>query len=282
MKKTIALIACAALLCACNQENSRNAQQAAREDSLQSLIDQKDQALSELMSTLNEVNEGFALINEAEGRVSDLSRSSDSQSARADIEENMRFIQQTLEQNRLKIAQLEKKIGQSNAANASLKQMVEQLNAQLNQKTAEIEQLRAQLAEKDIVIQRLDSSVTALQDENQRVQEESDNNAQIARNQDAQLNTAWYVFGTSKELKSKRILVDGEVLTSDFDKSYFTEIDIRETTSIPLASKSVKLLTTHPDGSYTLLKDSQGLYTLRITDTYKFWSVSKYLVVRVK
>lgn len=283
MKKTILLIACAATLCACNQSARQQAQLAALEDSLQNIIDQKDQVLDDLMGTLNEVNEGFALINEAEGRVSDLSRGSDTSSARADIEENMRFIQQTLEQNRQKIAQLEKQIKESGAANARLQEMVSQLTEQLNAKTAEIEDLRAQLAEKDIVIQRLDSSVVALKDENQRVQEESDNNAQIARNQDAQLNAAWYVFGTSKELKSKRILVDGEVLqTSDFDKSYFTQIDIRETTSIALGSKSAKLLTTHPDGSYTLLKDSQGLYTLRITDAYKFWSVSKYLVVRVK
>lgn len=283
MKKIILLIACAATLCACNQSAKQQAQLAALEDSLQNIIDQKDQVLNDLMGTLNEVNEGFTLINEAEGRVSDLSRGGDNSAARADIQENMRFIQQTLEQNRQKIAQLEKKIKENGVANAQLQEMVNQLTEQLNAKTAEIEALRAQLAEKDIVIQQLDSSVVALKDENQRVQEESDNNAQIARTQDAQLNTAWYVFGTSKELKSKRILVDGEVLqASDFDKNYFTQIDIRETTSIALGSKSAKLLTTHPEGSYTLLKDSQGLYTLRITDAYKFWSVSKYLVVRVK
>ena len=283
MKKIILLIACAATLCACNQSAKQQAQLAALEDSLQNIIDQKDQVLNDLMGTLNEVNEGFTLINEAEGRVSDLSRGGDNSAARADIQENMRFIQQTLEQNRQKIAQLEKKIKESGVANAQLQEMVNQLTEQLNAKTVEIEALRAQLAEKDIVIQQLDSSVVALKDENQRVQEESDNNAQIARTQDAQLNTAWYVFGTSKELKSKRILVDGEVLqASDFDKNYFTQIDIRETTSIALGSKSAKLLTTHPEGSYTLLKDSQGLYTLRITDAYKFWSVSKYLVVRVK
>ena len=284
MKKLMFVLATAALLTACGNSSKQQEQLDALEDSLQNIIDQKDQTLNELMGTLNEINEGFAQINEAEGRVNALSQQGgDNSSATASIEENMRYIQETLEQNRQKIAQLEKKVKEGGAATAKLQSMVDQLNEQLTAKTLEIEQLRAMLAEKDIQIQLLDSTVTVLSSENAQLSEESANNAQIARNQDAQLNAAWYVYGTSKELKDKKILVDGEVLqSSDFDKSYFTQIDIRKTTSIALYSKSVKLLTSHPDGSYTLLKDSQGEYTLRITDTYKFWSVSKYLVVRVK
>ena len=283
MKKLMLLAATVALLTACGNSSKQEALDALQ-DSLQSIIDQKDQTLNELMGTLNEINEGFAQINEAEGRVNTLSQQGgDNSSATASIQENMRYIQETLAQNRQKIAQLEKRVKEGGAATAQLQGMVEQLKEQLNAKTAEIEQLRAMLAEKDIQIQLLDSTVNALSNENEILSETSENNAQIARNQDAQLNTAWYVYGTTKELKNKKILVDGEVLqSSDFDKSYFTQIDIRETTAIALHSKSAKLLTSHPDGSYTLLKDSQGEYTLRITDTYKFWSVSKYLVVRVK
>ena len=64
--------------------------------------------------------------------------------------------------------------------------------------------------------------------------------------------------------------------------NYMTKIDIRNTTVIPLSSKSATIMTTHPAGTYTLLKDSKGLYTLRISDPTKFWSVSKYLVIKVK
>lgn len=283
MKKTVILFLTAALLAGCDGSQKQQEQLALLEDSLQSVIDQKDQELNEVMGMLNEVNEGFAQINEAMGRVNTLSQQADKNSATASIQENMEYILKTLESNRQKIAQLEQKVKTNGAAAAKLQEMVNQLNDQLNAKTAEIEQLRAMLAEKDIKIQQLDSAVTVLTDANAQLSEESANNAQIARNQDAQLNTAWYVYGTSKELKDKRILVDGEVLqTSDFDKSYFTQIDIREVSSIPLHSKSVKLLTSHPEGSYTLNKSSQGEYTLRITDAYKFWSVSKYLVVKVK
>ncbi len=41
-------------------------------------------------------------------------------------------------------------------------------------------------------------------------------------------------------------------------------------------------MTAHPEGSYTLDRDAQGQYTLRITDPNRFWSVSKYLVIVVK
>jgi len=283
MKKLILTCMSAALLTACVGTGGQQQQDNATIDSLQNILDQKDQDLNELMTTLNEIQEGFDQINQAEGRVNVLNQDLENGSARANIADNMEFIQQTLLDNRKKIEELQGKLKQSNINSGQLKQMVDKMTEQLEQKTQEIEQLRQQLEEKDVRIAQLDETVTQLQDENARVTEERNVNEQIARNQDAQLNTAYFVYGTSRELKDHRILVSGDVLESeDFDRDYFTKIDIRKTTVIPLLSKSAKLLTTHPEGSYTLLKDSQGQYTLRITDAYRFWSVSKYLVIKVK
>jgi len=133
-----------------------------------------------------------------------------------------------------------------------------------------------------VKIEELSGTVSNLQQENEQVRQQKEATEQIAKNQDAQLNTAWYVFGTNKELKAEGILSKGEVLQGNYNKNYFTQIDIRKVNVIPLHSKSATLLTNHPAGSYTLLKDSKGEYTLRITDVAKFWSVSKYLVVKVK
>lgn len=283
MKKLMLMLACGILFAACENAQKQALNQQATEDSLQNVIDQKEQDLNELMSTLQEINEGFTQINEAEGRVNTLNQNVEEGNAKANIIENMEFIKQTLEQNRQKIAELQKKIQESGTASAKLQSMVDQLTEQLNQKTSDIEALRAQLAERDIKIEELDKSVATLTEENAKVKEESEQHAQVARNQDAQLNTAWYVFGTAKELKQHKILESGDVLQSrDFDKEYFTKIDIRKVNVIPLEAKWAKILTNHPESSYTLLKDSNGEYTLRITDAYKFWSVSKYLVIRVK
>ena len=75
----------------------------------------------------------------------------------------------------------------------------------------------------------------------------------------------------------------GDVLKSnDFNKDYFTKIDIRIDKEIKLYSKSAEILTSHPSGSYTLAKDAKGQYVLKITAPEKFWSTSKYLVIQVK
>jgi hypothetical protein len=96
------------------------------------------------------------------------------------------------------------------------------------------------------------------------------------------LHTAWFVFGTKKELKEQNILDAGEVLRSNFNKDYFTKIDIRIDKEIKLYSKSAEILTSHPAGSYTLQRDANKQYVLRITNPDAFWHTSKYLVIQVK
>ncbi|MEE3445909.1 MAG: hypothetical protein VZQ78_06850, partial [Prevotella sp.] len=69
---------------------------------------------------------------------------------------------------------------------------------------------------------------------------------------------------------------------SSFNKEYFTKIDIRIDKEIKLYSKSAQMLTDHPSSSYTLQRDANKQYILRITDPQLFWSTSKYLVILVK
>ena len=72
------------------------------------------------------------------------------------------------------------------------------------------------------------------------------------------------------------------MLQSSFNKEYFTKIDIRVDKEIKLYSSSAKILTSHPASAYTLQRDANKQYVLRITDPQQFWSTSKYLVVLVK
>lgn len=282
MKKIFLLVVCATLLVSCD-ESGRSSKVQTELDSLQSVIDKKDLELNDLMGTFNEIQQGFNLINEAEGRINLMSANTEENGVADNIRENMKYIQDKLIENRAKIEELQKKLKSSNIAAGKFKESVENLTNQLKEKAVEIEKLRLQLAEKDVVIASLNDSLFALSEEHKLIIEKNAKTEEIARVQDQMLNTAWYVFGTSRELKEHRILVKGDVLqTNDFNKDYFTKIDIRKTTVIPLSSKSAKILTTHPKGSYELMEDSKGEYTLRILDAGKFWSVSKYLVIRVK
>ncbi len=279
--RKIYYLAFAALLVSCGN-SSKELKAQAEKDSLQNVIDQKDTEINDLMGIFNDVQDGFKLINEAENRVNMLKANAESNGAKANIRENMQFIQERLQENRQKIEELQRKLDQSSIIAAKFKEAVATLQQQLDEKNQQLDELRMQLSIKDQKIAALGDTLTSLKDENTQVKAEKDRSEMIARNQDEQLNTAWYVFGTNKELKSHNILIKGDVLKGNYDANYLTKIDIRKTTVIPLNSKSATILTTHPTGTYTLLKDSKGLYTLRISDPAKFWSVSKYLVIKTK
>ena len=153
---------------------------------------------------------------------------------------------------------------------------------QLDEKDQQLQQLRAELDAKDIHIAELDQTISNLNDNVSNLQTESEEKTQTINNQETQLNTAWYVFGTKSELKEQHILYGGKVLQQNFNRNYFTKIDIRVTKEIKLYSKAAKLLTAHPMGSYELKQDNNKMYVLSITNPQIFWSTSKYLVVLVK
>ena len=153
---------------------------------------------------------------------------------------------------------------------------------QLDEKDQQLQQLRAELDAKDIHISELDERINNLNTNVSKLRTDNTEKAQTISNQDKQLHTAWYVFGTKKELKEQGILVDGKVLQSNFNKAYFTRVDIRTLNEIKFQSKSVRLLTTHPSSSYTLERDFNKEYVLTITNPELFWSTSKYFVAVVK
>ena len=239
--------------------------------------------MNELMDCVNEVQDGFRRINEAEGRITVQNGNPETASSRGIIQENMQYIQDVMKQNRELIAQLQDKLKNSTLNVKSLERTIQNLQAQLESQNQRIQELEASLAEKNIVIAEQGDQIDNLNENVNNLTQENRQKSETLATQDKDLHTAWFVFGTKAELKEQKILKDGDVLkTGDFNKDYFTQIDIRVVKEIKLYSKSAQLLTTHPAGSYTLQKDQKGEYVLRITDANKFWSISKYLVIRVK
>lgn len=207
----------------------------------------------------------------------------ESEATKQMIRENMQYIQDAMAQNRAMLGQLKEKLRLSGINADKLQKMVDDLSAQLEAQNTRVQELEAQLAEKNIVIAQQDETINTLNANVDALSEENKAKSQTVAAQDQQLHTAWYVFGTKNELKEQRILQNGDVLASgDFNKDYFTKVDIRYDKEIKLYSKSAKLLTTHPAGTYKLEKDSKGQYILQITDPNTFWSVSKYLVIQVR
>ena len=259
---------------------------AATIDSLRQALTQSQNESSDMIETLSQIQDGFDQINEAEGIVNVESRQGE-RGNKQRILDNMALIQNKLKLNRELIANLQQQLRSSNQSNSStkakLEEMVANFNKQLEDKNKEIEELRAQLADKDIKIAEQGEQINSLNSNVNDLTQKNEEKARTVAAQDKELNTAYYVFGTKRELREKRILKRGDVLKSnDFNKDYFQRIDLRVTKTIKLYSKSAKLMTSHPAGSYSLEKDAQGQYTLRITNPHAFWSVSKYLVITVK
>ena len=273
----------AALLASCNgTEQQKNALQA-QNDSLMLELSNRDEELDEIMGSFNEIQEGFREINDAENRVDLQGGTLESQSAADRIKEDIRFISQKLKANREQIAKLEEQLKNSNYQSAQLRKAIKNLTAELNAKQQQIETLQAELASKNIRIAELDEAVMDLNKNVDELSAENEAKAKTVEAQDKALNTAWYVFGTKSELKDQKILKRGDVLKdSEFNKDYFTQIDIRKNKEIKLYSKRAELLTTHPEGSYELVKDDKNQLTLKITNPNEFWSVSRYLVIQVR
>lgn len=283
MKKLFIFAICVLTLTACGDgiDKRKLAELNQRIDSLRMVNAEKDNELNDMMDTYNLIEEGFQAINEAQERVT-VERSGEGNTSAARIKENMAFIQETLSQNKELISNLQKKVRDGSITNERLKKAIVAMTEQLEKKEQEIRTLMTELDQKDIHIAELDEQVANLNDNVEQLTTDNAEKEATISKQTQDLNAAWYVFGTKKELKEQGILQSGEVLKGNFNKNYFTKIDIRVDKEINLMSRDARLLTSHPAGSYTLQRDANKLYVLRITNPEQFWSTSKYLVIQVK
>ena len=282
MKKLFIFAMCAIALASCNEGAKKaEAQARAERDSLNQVIAQKDDEINDMMTTLIDIEEGFREITEAQNRVT-LAKSGEGTNTKQRIAENFQFIQSMMQQNKDLINKLKQQVRESSIKGDKLKKVIASLQETMEKKDQQITELSEQLELKNIHIGELKYAINSLKEDARSLQDENDAQSKTINAQDKQLNTAWFAYGTKDELKKQHILESGKVLQANFNKEYFTKIDIRVDKEIKLYSKSAKVMTAHPTSSYTLQQDANKQYVLRITDPQAFWSTSKYLVVQVK
>lgn len=284
MKKILLFAMLAVFACGCNDKKGSGDGDSDLSDSIEALVRENEQLRDEqdeLLSTINEIEDGFREINEAQGNLT-IARRGEGANSRERIKEDMKFIQETMAQNAELIEKLRARLRESGRQNEQLQHTIENLMAQMEAKNAEIEQLRAELERKNIHIAQLDQQVADLNEDINNLQQQSQQQGQTISQQDHQLNRAWYCAGSKRELKDHNILKSGKVLQGSFDASYFTEVDIRQMRGLNLNTRHAEILTSHPEGSYSLERDENRLYQLRIIDQDRFWSTSKYLVIQTK
>ncbi|MDD2551722.1 MAG: hypothetical protein PHQ56_03795, partial [Dysgonamonadaceae bacterium] len=234
-----------------------------------------DTEVAEMMAVIDDVEENFNQIREAEKYLAMQSTEKGELSANTKqrINDNFKMINEILQKNKAQLAELNKKYSASSGQVGTLKRTIDRLNQQMEESAQNIANLQTELSRRDETIAQLSTNVTELSG---HLEEQS----VTIREQEKSLNTAYYVFGTARELKDQKILSGGflqstKVLDGAFNKDYFLKIDIREVTRIPLYDKKGKLWSTHPEGTYEFEKGDDGNLTFVITDTQRFWSLTK-------
>lgn len=283
MKKNWLFLLIVGLIVSCTnvKESKEYKELQAQRDSLLMQSAGSQEEATEMMAVISEVEANFAKIREAENYITTQSAQSGemSQDTKDRVNENFKMINEILQRNKQQLAELNKKQSGSNKEIASLKNTITRLNNEMKESTARLVDLQTQLSMKDEQIAQLSQDMTSLA-------MEAEQQSATIREQDKSLHTAYYVFGTGNELKDQKILSGGflqptRVMKDTFNKDYFLQIDIRDVTEIPLYAPKGKLWSTHPEGTYEFVKGSDGNIVFHITDTQRFWSLTKYLIIEV-
>lgn len=289
MKKVLLICICTAMLTSCGQNSADYKKLKAENDSLRLENTKGNNDLNEMLSIMNDVEADFQSIRDAENYLTIQQQTGGemSQSRRDQIKQNMQLITETLKKNKEQINQLQEQLKKSGIKSSALKKTIDRLSSELDQKSTMIVALQEDLAKKNIRIQELDEMVNTLNEDVESLATKTATQSERINAQEKALNTAYYCFGTAKELKDQKILSGGglfaksKALQSGFNKDYFISIDLREVKEIPLFANKAKLKSNHPEGSYEFVKDEDGNLTLNITDEKAFWSLGKYLVIEV-
>ena len=276
----------------CNVERSEKYQTLlAERDSLYTEAVAAKGGFDNALNTINEIENALEAVRAQENIIMMDNQEGNTNKAVTEIN----AIQQTLQENRKKIENLEKQLAEQGTKSKALIQTVNRLKKQLEEKDTYIKNLKDELQQSREQIAELNEQVTDLNNNITELSSNLDvmtvqNAAQQAtiENQDAMLNTVWICIATQQTLVEKGVLSKGglfqasEISKQGFDKSQFVQGNKRDLDIIPLHTKKAKIMTNHPESSYKINEGEEGMLSIQILDKDAFWGMSNYLVVSIK
>lgn len=271
------------------RQNVKLKEQVAQSERLMQIMHQKDSISNDLESTIAEIEENLRLIKEKRNQLA-LVDVENTASRKEALLNDINALNEMLEANQQKVEDLEKKLKQSGVETASLKRRITVLNETITAQNTEITQLKEVIQQKDFQMSDLHKKVAAI---NKKVEQQMDTLTRRQQQLDAQteqLNRAWYIVGTQKDLKSKGVMtkeggflgIGKQKTLSNADNALFTEVDIRQLKTILLMCRKARLITEHPSGSYKFAEDGKTITELQILDAAQFWKISKYAMIEIR
>ena len=283
MKKFIYYVIAATIVVMATSCNGGSTSTKEQFDSLQAAYDQRNADYNELNEFLGVIATGLDSIALQEGQI--LTPGESPSLNREQIKKNLDAYKQTLDTQRQRIAELEKKLKTGNANSAQMKVIIASLKQQLAQKDEEIALLRKQVDDQNVDINSLKENVENLRQHNEMQAGLIVSQQETILSQDASLNTAYIKIGTKKDLKEAGLLTGGflkktKVDFTKIDKSLFRAVDVREVEKIDIPAQNAKVMTPQPENSYRIDKIGKN-NVLSIVNPEKFWGVSNFVIIQI-
>jgi DNA repair exonuclease SbcCD ATPase subunit len=289
MKRYSVIIILILSLSSCQQGKIDQMQVA--QDSITQAIIKRDSTILDFVASMNEIQDNLDSIKRIQSIVKIQSNSGNElqQGDKDRIVSDIRMINDLLQKNKDLIAQLQRQANSSGMKIAELQKAIVNLNRQVEEKNAEIVTLREELQKLNFDMEGLNVQLKTAEEKNISQEKVIQEKTQAIEEQTTAMNMAWYAFGTKKELVSNGVIEkEGGILglgrtlqlKEDFNREFFTQVDIRDLKSIPLFVKKAVLITTHTVGSYHFTGEDE-IESLDIDNPKEFWKTSKYLVIAI-
>jgi len=287
MKLRLGIVFFALVMAACNSHEKEQMDKIkalhAQDSTLAAEAKSKDSLITNYVNTMGEIQDNLDSLKTKEHILS-MNSPESNKNARTTIMGDITAIDNAIIADNKQISKLEARLRKMQNNDASLKKMIDNLTKEVAQKDADIAMLQSRLNGVS------DSMVTLTHNFNDTIAEIRKDRSMMSAMTN-QMNTVYYVVGTMKQLKDKGVISKtGGVLgigrTSELSQkanmAAFTKGDKTQISEVALNGKLLKLVTSHPAGSYNINKNDKKTETLVISDQNSFWSESKYLVVEIK
>lgn len=254
-------------------------------DSLTGVTAQQQALLDDLTETLVEVSTSLDSIAAGEGMLK--ATGEGKTLTRQQIMADINTFKQMLAENREKLDKMQKLLAQRDDKLGKLSALISHLQSELDEREATIAQLQSVISDQNTTIADLQETVEKDKTTIGEMEEENVRQREQLSRQDMELNTVYYVVGSTKNLKEKGLLKGGflkknKVDFSKVDKQLFNKADKRQLAEIAIPDKSAKVLSGQPSDSYEIVAKDKQSCILRITNKERFWNSTNVLIVEEK
>lgn len=291
MKKTFKSVLVSSLVCAltslmsCNGGASGELQ--SQVDSLSTQVQSQGEMLAYYEQCLDLIACSLDSIAYEEGMLVQATNVPEKSFSKTAFKETLDTYASMLKRQKEDIAKLKEDMASSKANVSKLQRMVEYLTKQVEEKDAKIANLMEVIESNNFTISMLKSQIDQLSLDNASLKSTVSTQNEMIEMANDMLNEAYYVVGSSSELKeagllSQKFLGKKKVDVNSVQADKFTKVDIRSFKSLNLNSKSPKVMSQHPENSYRIEQDKKSKTSvLHIVDEVEFWSISKFLIVQL-